>query len=108
MLTQLYQHLESAHLEESPGQQAADLLNLDQWVKTHTVWLEHMIIPAAEGAQTTVAAALQPFILHLESAHLGESLGQQVQDLLNLDQYVKTHTVLIENMLKPLFAQTTC
>ena len=52
MLTQLYQHLESAHLEESPGQQAADALNLDQWVKTHTVWLDHMIVQPAQGGPT--------------------------------------------------------
>jgi plastocyanin len=108
MLTQLYQHLESAHLEESPGQQVADALNLDQWVKTHTVWLDHMIVQPAQGGPTTLSAVLEPFILHIESAHLGEGLGQQVQDALNLDQYIKVHTVLIENMLKPLFAQTTC
>ena len=48
MLTQLYQHLESAHLEESLGQQVADILNPDQYVKTHTVWAEHLLAPTEE------------------------------------------------------------
>jgi hypothetical protein len=108
MLTQLYQHLESAHLSESPGQQVADALSLDQWIKTHTVWLDNMIVHPAEGGSATLSAVLEPFVQHVEAAHLGESLGQQVADALNLDQWIKVHTVLVETMLKPLFAQTTC
>jgi len=42
---------------------------------------------------------LTPLLQHINAAHLGESPGQQAQDLLNLNQYVLTHTTLIENML---------
>lgn len=43
-----------------------------------------------------------PFWAHLEKAHLETSPGQQVADALSLDQYVKTHTVLVEDLLSPL------
>jgi len=36
------------------------------------------------------------------AAHLEASPGQQVADIADLDQYVKTHTVMVENMLAPL------
>lgn len=107
-LQAIWMHLQSAHLEESPGQQVQDALNLDQWVKTHTVWLEHVIGPEVEGGPNTVEGVLTPLIMHLQSAHLQEGLGQQVTDLLNTDQWVKTHTVLIGQMLAPALAQTTC
>ncbi|WP_344314911.1 hypothetical protein [Fodinicola feengrottensis] len=92
------QHFYAAHLEEGLGQQLGDLTNLDQYVKTHTVLIENMIKPSVGGSD----AALGVFLQHVYAAHLETSPGQQVTDLSNLDQYVKTHTVLIENMLKPL------
>ena len=102
-------HLKAAHLEESLGQQVSDLLNLDQYIKTHTVLIENMLTPILNGdADQTVKDVLTPFLAHLKAAHLDESLGQQVSDLLNVDQYVKTHTVLVENMLEPVFNQLTC
>ena len=39
---------------------------------------------------------------HVYAAHLETAPGQQVADALAVDQYVKTHTVLVENMIKPL------
>ena len=32
-------------------------------------------------------------------------VGQQVADALAIDQYVKTHTVMVENMIKPLVGE---
>ncbi|AHH96442.1 cupredoxin domain-containing protein [Kutzneria albida] len=102
-------HLKAAHLEEGVGQQVTDLLNLDQYVKTHTVLIENMLTPVLNGdADQAVKDVLTPLLAHLKAAHLEEGLGQQVTDLLNVDQYVKTHTVLIENMLTPVFNQLTC
>ncbi|MDT7798952.1 MAG: hypothetical protein QOI78_2385, partial [Actinomycetota bacterium] len=51
---------------------------------------------------------LAPIVAHIKSAHLETSLGQQVTDLLNLDQYIKTHTVWLESVLTPLLDQATC
>jgi hypothetical protein len=45
---------------------------------------------------------------HIYSGHLEEGLGQQVGDILNVDQYVKTHTVLVANLLKPLIGVSSC
>ena len=57
--------------------------------------------PAAAADCGTQAAA-QPFIDHLDSAHLERSPMQQVQDIMHTDDYVLAHTVLVESMLKPV------
>ena len=51
---------------------------------------------------TGLNAAVDAFMQHFYAAHLETSPGQQVADALSLDQYATTHTVLVENMLKPL------
>ena len=92
------QHFYSAHLETSLTQQVTDALSLDQYLKTHLVLVENMVKPLLGGAQST----LDTFMQHVYAAHLETSPGQQVADALAIDQYAKTHTVLIENMIKPL------
>jgi len=96
-------HMNAAHLEASPGQQVADALAVDQYVKTHTVLIANMIKPLVSGSDD----ALGVFLQHVYAAHLEASPGQQVADALAVDQYVKTHTVLIEHMLKPLAGTDT-
>jgi len=91
-------HFEAAHLETSPGQQVADALDVDQYTKTHTVLFEHMLAPLLGGGQ----GALDAFLQHAYAAHLEASPGQQVADIADIDQYVMTHTVMVENMLAPL------
>ncbi|TVT11371.1 copper-binding protein [Amycolatopsis bartoniae] len=109
VLQPIFAHVKSAHLETSPGQQVADILNLDQYIKTHTVWLEQVLQPVLDGsADKLVTDTLTPILNHVKSAHLETSLGQQVTDALNLDQYIKTHTVWLEQVLTPLMNQATC
>ncbi|MGW7531011.1 cupredoxin domain-containing protein [Amycolatopsis sp. NPDC054798] len=109
VLQPILDHVKAAHLEESPGQQVTDLLALDQYIKTHTVWLESVLKPVLDGsAGKVVTDTLAPIIAHIKSAHLEESPGQQVTDLLALDQYIKTHTVWLENVLTPLLNQASC
>ncbi len=93
-------HLQAAHLETSPGQQVADALSLDQYVLTHTVLVENMLAPLF-GTGGPVGT----FWKHLQAAHLETSPGQQVADALSLDQYVLTHTVMVEDMLAPLVGE---
>jgi plastocyanin len=99
-------HVKHGHLEESPGQQASDLLNVDQYVKTHTVLVESMTSTAVEDASAHGLDAAGVFWVHVKHGHLDESPGQQANDILSTDQYVKTHTVLAENMLTPYMAMT--
>lgn len=109
VLQPIIDHIKAAHLQTSPGQQVQDILNLDQYIKTHTVWLETVLAPVLDGsADKVVADTLAPIIAHIKSAHLETSLGQQVADLLNLDQYIKTHTVWLETVLTPLLNQASC
>ena len=101
VLLPLLQHIDTTHLGESPGQQAQDLLNVNQYVLTHTTLVENMLIPAWNSANQITTGLLVPLLQHIDTTHLGESPGQQVSDLLNLDQYVLTHTKLVENMIIP-------
>ncbi|NUP52744.1 MAG: hypothetical protein HOW97_36290 [Catenulispora sp.] len=101
ILSLLVQHVDAAHLGESPGQQVQDLTNLNQYVLSHTTLVANLLTPLLGGATTAADGALIPLLQHVNATHLGESPGQQVQDLMNLDQYVLTHTTLVANMLAP-------
>ncbi|HJQ07004.1 MAG TPA: cupredoxin family copper-binding protein [Nocardioides sp.] len=98
------QHVYSGHLEEGLGQQVGDISNVDQYAKTHTVLVENLLKPLVGGGED----ALNTFLQHVYSGHLEEGLGQQAGDILNLDQYAKTHTVLIENLVAPLVGSEGC
>ena len=100
-LTTLIQHIDTAHLGESPGQQVQDLTNLNQYVLSHTTLVANILTPLLGQATTAADSTLTQLIQHIDTAHLGESPGQQVSDLLNLDQYVLSHTTLIGNLLAP-------
>jgi hypothetical protein len=97
-------HFKAGHLEPSLAAQVADLLNIDQYVKTHTVLIENMIVPLLGSNKSTLDA----FLTHFKAGHLQLSPLEQVADILSTDQYVKTHTVLIENMIIPLLQQKSC
>lgn len=101
VLLPILQHLNTAHLERSPGQQVQDALALDSYVKMHTVWIETILTPAVEGGGTVADDTLSVLLNHINKAHLEESPGQQVSDLLNTDSYVKMHTVWAGQLLAP-------
>ncbi|GGT93698.1 cupredoxin domain-containing protein [Streptomyces coeruleorubidus] len=101
VLLPILQHLYVAHLERSPGEQVQDALALDSYIKMHTVWVESILKPAVEGGGTVLDDTLSALLNHVNKAHLEESLGQQVTDLLNPDSYVKMHTVWAGQMLTP-------
>ena len=106
MVEPFWMHFKTAHLETSPGDQAASALNVDQYTKTHTVLVENMIAP---GIETILASltGVQPFWMHFKTAHLETSPGEQVAGAADVDQYTKTHTVLIENMAAPAMHDAT-
>lgn len=101
MLLPILQHINKAHLEQSPGQQVQDALQLDSYIKMHTVWLESILTPAVNGAGSVSDDTLSVLLQHINSAHLEEPLGQQITDILNPDAYVKMHTVWAEHLLAP-------
>uniref|UniRef100_A0AAU2A5V4 Cupredoxin family copper-binding protein n=1 Tax=Streptomyces sp. NBC_00093 TaxID=2975649 RepID=A0AAU2A5V4_9ACTN len=101
VLLPILQHINAAHLERSPGQQVQDALALDSYIKLHTVWVETILTPALEGGGTVLDETLSVLLAHIDSAHLEESLGQQITDLLDVDSYVKMHTVWAEHLLAP-------
>jgi L-fucose mutarotase/ribose pyranase (RbsD/FucU family) len=94
-------HLQGAHLQTPVGQQVTEALDVDSYVQTHTILAQHMLAPA----YTTLSSALNslaPFWVHLQGADLQTPVGQQVTEVLDVDSYVQTHTVLVEKMLEPL------
>jgi amicyanin len=102
-------HVRSAHLERSPFDQVNDILNINQYVLTHTTWLETVLQPVFDGTgDQVVKDTLAPVIAHINSAHLERSPLQQVNDILATDQYILTHTAWLETVLAPLAQQLTC
>ena len=99
-------HMQHSHLEESPGQQAADLLDPNHYVLVHTALLEAMLNPLIVTGQASLQGG-GPFVAHLDHAHLDESPAQQAGDLLNADSWVRTHTVLVEMMTSPATRSAT-
>jgi hypothetical protein len=103
----LWMHLEKGHLEETPGQQVADVLRPDQYVKTHTALVESVLAPTVQALTEHGMDAASVFWAHVEHGHLEENPAQQVADVLDTDQYVKTHTVLVESMTTPYVSMVT-
>jgi hypothetical protein len=102
-------HVKAAHLQTSPLTQVTEILDTDRYIKTHTVMLDQMLVPILDGTTNkAVADALAPLVTHIRAAHLQTSPLTQVTELLNADQYIKTHTVMLEHVLTPLLAQATC
>ena len=106
MLRPFITHMDHAHFQESIGQQASDLSNINNYVLIHTVLIENMVDPLFNLAMAA-PNGVNPFIVHFDRAHLEESPGQQANDLTNVQNYTKIHTVLIEDMLVPVTGSYT-
>jgi plastocyanin len=107
-LNAFWAHFGAAHLSTSLGQQIADALNVDDYVKLHTVLIENMVGTSATDV-TQLPPALQElaaiFEAHFVAAHLNTSPFEQVKQITSdPDGYVRLHTALIANMLAPLQA----
>jgi plastocyanin len=62
-----------------------------------------MVQPLLDALPGILDTATLSFVQHLDVAHFQRSPVQQLGDILSTDQYVKTHTVLAQNMLQGLF-----
>jgi amicyanin len=100
-------HIKGAHLETSPAQQVAEILEFDQWILTHTVWIESWLSALLES-DATGKEMISKIWAHFDGAHLQVSPMDQVADILAFDQWVKSHTVWISSVLEPLIEQSTC
>jgi plastocyanin len=93
-------HINAAHLERSPLQQAKDLADVDDYALAHTVLIESILAPA----MPTAVAVAEPAEAHIYAAHLERSPLQQAKDLADVDDYALAHTVLVEAMLQPVLS----
>jgi len=108
ILAPFVSHVERGHLEEPLPSQVGDILNLGQYVSTHTALAESMLAPLFSTVLNVLSSSLAPFVAHVEKGHLQEPIASQVGDILNVGQYVTTHTVLVSQMLTPVFQAVTC
>jgi hypothetical protein len=97
MLDPLLGHISAAHLETSVGQQVADAADVDDYVLAHTSLIDAILAPLLNLLLDLDGNS--PLWTHLRAAHLESSLGQQLADLLAVDDYVLAHTVLVDDML---------
>jgi plastocyanin len=99
-LQTLLTHINSAHLDESPAQQVSDILDLDQYIGNHLVLVQRILEPLTGGGLTSALSnLLSTFLTHVNTAHLDEAPGQQVQDILDVNSYVGNHLALVQHML---------
>jgi plastocyanin len=98
-------HVKSAHLEQTPAEQAADFADPDAYAKLHTIWLESVIEPVAAAL---TGPSLKAFMAHVNSAHLQKSPLEQVTELSAIDKYIKLHTVWLQGVLAPLLEESGC
>ena len=93
-------HVNTAHLDESPGQQVSDILNVDQYVGNHLALVQRMFEPLTGGGLTSALSSLLSTLLtHVNTAHLDEAPAQQVNDILNVNSYIGNHLALVQHML---------
>ncbi len=99
------QHFDAAHLERSPAEQVQDAGDVSTYVRVHTALVEAMAQPslsAGDEATAVLQKALAPFLAHVYAAHLEQSPSQQAAALMDPSTYTLSHTVLLEQMLKPV------
>jgi hypothetical protein len=95
------EHMNHAHFQRSPQQQASDVKDVNTYTNTHIALFEAMA-GGADGALSNVPTdSLTPFVEHMKYAHIQRQPQQQVADAQQTDDYVKLHTVLLEHMTQP-------
>jgi amicyanin len=104
-LQTLLTHINTAHLDESPGQQVSDILDLDTYIGNHLALVQRMFEPLTGGGLTSaLSTLLSTFTTHVDTAHLDESPAQQVKDILDVNTYIGNHLALVERMTQPTTA----
>jgi plastocyanin len=107
VLTSFLQHVDAAHLQTSPQDQATALLaDSNNYVLLHTILVENMLAPtetAVGQLGDVVTGLIAPLVQHVDSAHLSTSPQDQVESILSdPGNYVLLHTILVNNMIGPL------
>jgi plastocyanin len=82
------------HADTPPGDGMSGM-NQDS-APTSTSPAPYPYAPAADP----VSGATDPFVAHLQAAHLNKGPGQQVQDIAQFDFWLKTHEALFRQMLE--------
>jgi plastocyanin len=99
------QHVYAAHLERSPAQQVQDASDVSTYTEVHTALVEAMLTPtltAGNEVTTVLQQSLDAFVNHVYAAHLEQSPTQQIAALMDPSTYTLNHTVLVEQMIKPV------
>jgi len=107
-LDAFWAHFKAGHLETSPGNQIAEALNVDSYVKLHTVLFQNMLdagVTNLAGLSPALQELVALFEAHFVSAHMNTSPFEQVRELTSdPDGYARLHTALFANMIAPLSA----
>jgi hypothetical protein len=94
------QHMDVAHWNRSPAGQAADIAEVDSWLKSHEALFRMMFDPAVGRSGPAYSApAAGPFMQHMDAAHWNRSPGQQLEDISDFQNWLAGHAALIQAML---------
>jgi plastocyanin len=93
-------HLDAAHWNRSPSEQVANIANFDTWARNH-VALGRTALEPVVGQDSVLgrAAVTGPVFAHLDAAHWYRTPAGQVADVLDLEQWLRSHAALAETVL---------
>lgn len=100
-------HIRASHLQQSPSQQVAAILDFDAWILHHTLWIDGFLTPLL-ASDATGKEMISVIWTHFDAHHLQESPGAQAGHILELDSWLESHTEWISTVLTPTVQQATC
>lgn len=100
-------HIRASHLQQSPSQQVAAILDFDAWILHHTLWIDGFLTPLL-ASDATGKEMISVIWTHFDAHHLQESPGAQAGHILELDSWLESHTEWISTVLTLTVQQATC
>lgn len=103
------QHLDAAHWNTSPMEQASAIANFDSWNKSHLAMFRQMF-DGEVGRSSTLGASpgTSVFMQHLDAAHWNQSANEQANAILDDPaEWTSSHGAMFQAMLSSFGSGST-
>ncbi|HEY2831915.1 MAG TPA: cupredoxin family copper-binding protein [Sporichthyaceae bacterium] len=98
------QHMDAAHWNRSPMEQASDISNFDTWNKSHLAMFRMMLDPfVGKNSALGAAPGTGVFMQHMDAAHWSKSVNGQVTDIVDdAPTWISSHQAMLQMMATSL------